>query len=503
MNVYGNNQGPPETFWKSKRSFLKPLLSLLFFLTIIFIFRDILLIFILAALIAFIIEPVIRRILRLQIKGRFIPRWLAVVMVYLTFFSVVGTFGAIVIPKLSGEMIKLADEVPDFYKALREDYIPRLNTTILNFLSSYSAEYTPDLPVDEAREQLYSSVGAATTEALKARTFLVTSPEPPDEAPLLLLDRKRPVLAVTEQSVDLKEKGDDLYPVLFKIVAAPSGGFDVKAVEFNLELTPSGENRYVLKPAERGDLFKEAPIHGFDLGEKLNILLERAVAKSSEGIAAFLQFGQKLLFGLLGAFVSIILTFMISAFISIDAQKFQAFFKGLFPLYSQDMYDEFLVRLDRGLSGVVRGQLIICLVNGLLTWIGLLVFEVKFALILATIAATLSLIPIFGTILSTVPCVIIGLTNGLTTGVGILAWILGIHFIESNFLNPKIIGSSAELHPVVVFFALLAGEHSYGMFGVLLAVPTASILRTIFNFLSDAPWKQGSAEQPVNVESEV
>jgi predicted PurR-regulated permease PerM len=159
-----------------------------------------------------------------------------------------------------------------------------------------------------------------------------------------------------------------------------------------------------------------------------------------------------------------------------------AFFRGLVPAESRKSYDELLRRMDRGLSGVVRGQLMICIVNGVLTYIGLVLLKIKFSLLLAVVAGMLSVIPIFGTILSTVPIVLFGLTSGLTSGLLALGWIMLIHFLEANILNPKIIGTSAHIHPVIVIFALLAGESAFGLMGALLAVPTASILLTLFQF---------------------
>ena len=91
----------------------------------------------------------------------------------------------------------------------------------------------------------------------------------------------------------------------------------------------------------------------------------------------------------------------------------------------------------------------------------------------------MSLIPIFGSILSSVPIVIVALVSGeqgvdIFRGVAMLLWIVGIHFIEANLLNPKIIGTAAKIHPVLVIFALFLGEHSYGLVGALLAVPILS-----------------------------
>src|SRR5690606_1662444 len=138
-------------------------------------------------------------------------------------------------------------------------------------------------------------------------------------------------------------------------------------------------------------------------------------------------------------------------------------------------------RMDRGLAGVVRGQLLICLVNGVLTAIGLWMFELKYWPILAIIAAVMSLIPIFGSILSTIPAVAIGLTQDFWTALWVLLWIVGIHQVEANLLNPKIIGVAAKIHPVLVVFALIVGEHFFGLWGALLAVPTLSLTQSVFN----------------------
>jgi predicted PurR-regulated permease PerM len=136
--------------------------------------------------------------------------------------------------------------------------------------------------------------------------------------------------------------------------------------------------------------------------------------------------------------------------------------------------------MDKGLAGVVRGQLMICVVNGVLTAIGFALIGLKYWPILSLVAAIGSLIPIFGSILSSVPAVAIGLTQSPATAFLVLGWIVLIHQIEANFLNPKIIGDAASLHPVLVVFVLLAGEHWFHAAGALLAVPTLSIAQSLF-----------------------
>jgi predicted PurR-regulated permease PerM len=142
----------------------------------------------------------------------------------------------------------------------------------------------------------------------------------------------------------------------------------------------------------------------------------------------------------------------------------------------------------------------ICVVNGVLTFIGLLIFGVKFAFLLATVATVFSLIPIFGTIISSVPIVLIGLSQSWKTGVAALAWIIGIHALEAYFLNPKIMGSAARIHPVVIAFALIAGERTFGLIGALFAVPIAAVVVACFDFVRQ---KAQTPLEPVTVETSV
>ena len=176
------------------------------------------------------------------------------------------------------------------------------------------------------------------------------------------------------------------------------------------------------------------------------------------------------------------LILMITAFIVMDRRRIADFFSSLPPPEYRSSYEKLMSYIDDGLAGVIRGQLVICAVNGVLTYIGLLLLRIPGATWLAILAAVLSLIPIFGTIISSIPIVLIGATKGINVGILALAWIVFIHVVEANILNPLIMGSHAQMHPVVIIFALLAGEHYFGVWGALLAVPTASLVQSCFLF---------------------
>ena len=226
--------------------------------------------------------------------------------------------------------------------------------------------------------------------------------------------------------------------------------------------------------------------------------LRRWIASGIEGLRSqvnsLVRVGQELVAGIIRGVFMFFFTLMIAAFILIDVDKVHDFLRSLVPQNVRDDYDVIKAGIDRGLSGVIRGQLVICLINSVLTYIGLLIFGVNYSLILAIVAGAMSLIPIFGSILSSVPIVLVALVSGddgidVFRGIAMTLWIIGIHFIEANLLNPKIIGTAAKIHPVLVIFALFFGEASYGLVGALLAVPVLSAIQVIFMFFYKKAWK--------------
>ncbi len=207
---------------------------------------------------------------------------------------------------------------------------------------------------------------------------------------------------------------------------------------------------------------------------------DKALSYLKNNAGAILKVGQEIATAISRGIFTLFMTLMLGGYIMLTHEKILGFFRDLWAPDHTSSFDRFLRRLDRGLSGVVRGQLLICVVNGVLSAIGFWLFDLKYWPIMAILAGVMSLIPIFGSILSSIPAVAIGLTQGVGTAVAVLAWIVGIHQLEANFLNPKIIGDAAKIHPVLVVFSLLVGEHFFQLPGALFAVPCLSVAQTIF-----------------------
>lgn len=208
------------------------------------------------------------------------------------------------------------------------------------------------------------------------------------------------------------------------------------------------------------------------------------ILSSSEGkIENFPKYIQNIIGGFFSTLTTLVVIIIFTAFVLIDLPKLKATLLRIIPWKYQKGVTELAIEINRDLGGAIRGQLIICILNGLLTTIGLFVLKIKYAVTLGIIAAIFSLIPIFGTIFSLVPTVAIALTQSWVAALEVVAVVLLIHLIEANFFNPKIMGSSVELHPAIIIFSIYVGEHLFGMAGLLLAVPVVAIIRSIIIFL--------------------
>ena len=230
-------------------------------------------------------------------------------------------------------------------------------------------------------------------------------------------------------------------------------------------------------PREGGGAFQ------VDLAAGIADALHDANAWLRAGMRDVMAFSRGLIAGTVRTLVFFLLFFMLTAFMSMDAPRITGFFESLVPRYWRTDYDRLLGGVDVGLAGVVRGQVTIMGINGVLTFIGLFFLHVPFAFALSFLATIFYVVPIFGTILSSIPIVLLALTVSWGKGLAALAWILLIHGLETYVLNPKILGDAARIHPVLIVLAIVVGERSAGIVGALLAVPVMSVFVAVFKFL--------------------
>jgi predicted PurR-regulated permease PerM len=221
-----------------------------------------------------------------------------------------------------------------------------------------------------------------------------------------------------------------------------------------------------------------------DLAAQLADALRDLSSQARTQLGDVVALSRALLTGTFKTLFFVVLLFMLTAFMSMDGPRLVRWTESLVPVSWRGDMRRLIHGIDAGLSGVVRGQLTIMLVNGVLTFAGLLLLRLPFAFALSALATLLYVVPFFGTIISSVPIVLVALTaGGLGKGLLALGWILVIHALETYVFNPKIMGNATRIHPVLIVLALVIGERTSGIVGALLAVPVASVFVAIFRFL--------------------
>ena len=150
-------------------------------------------------------------------------------------------------------------------------------------------------------------------------------------------------------------------------------------------------------------------------------------------------------------------------------------------------------RLEKSVSSVIKGSMIIAILQGAMTTFGLLIFGVPNAFLLGMIAAIASFIPGFGTAIVIGPSIIFLFFIGHTVpAVGLIIWgALGVGLID-NFLGPKLISHGTELHPLFVLLSVLGGIAFFGPVGIILGPLCLSLLFAfikIYTFFTEKLYK--------------
>lgn len=142
-----------------------------------------------------------------------------------------------------------------------------------------------------------------------------------------------------------------------------------------------------------------------------------------------------------------------------------------------------LSEIDRVLLGFIRGNLLLCVIVGMMTVVGLKILGVNFALLLGLFAGIADLVPYFGPFIGALPAVGVALLESPRLAFYVVGIIFIIQQLEVQMIGPKILGESVGLHPLVVVFFLLAGGKLWGIIGLLIAVPLAAVIKIILNYI--------------------
>ncbi|MEY2516819.1 MAG: hypothetical protein QOJ89_4177 [bacterium] len=231
-------------------------------------------------------------------------------------------------------------------------------------------------------------------------------------------------------------------------------------------------------------------------------LQDRVVAGSGEIVAIT----GELLRRLIELSFYVILVFVLSIYMLIYAPEIGRLVRKVMPPGDGTPQDDYPTRIQRAVSGYVRGQLLFSLTMGASAGGALWIFGAigifpdgrTYAFAFGLFFGLMELIPYVGPLLGALPPVIVALVQDPLTAVWVALLFLALQQLEGHVVAPNIFGRSLRLNPLLVILALLLGGELYGFVGALVALPIAAVLRETVVYLGGhlvfEPWGTG---QPI------
>ncbi|MBE0341020.1 AI-2E family transporter, partial [Paenibacillus sp. 28ISP30-2] len=136
-----------------------------------------------------------------------------------------------------------------------------------------------------------------------------------------------------------------------------------------------------------------------------------------------------------------------------------------------------LKEIDQALGNYVRGQLLVCVIIGVMAYIGYMLIGMPYALLLAGVVAVFNIVPYLGPFLGAAPAVVMASTVSFKMVLLVVVVNTCIQVLESNVISPQVVGRTLHLHPIAIIFALLVGGEIAGITGLILAVPVMAVLK--------------------------
>ncbi|EKD33516.1 MAG: protein of unknown function UPF0118 [uncultured bacterium] len=190
--------------------------------------------------------------------------------------------------------------------------------------------------------------------------------------------------------------------------------------------------------------------------------------------------------GFFGGIVAFVLVLVLAFYMVVEEDSARRFFKHLAPEQYQVYLSALLQKIQDKIGAWMRGQLILMIAIGILSYVGLLILGVNYPLVLALFAGMLEIVPYIGPTFSVIPAAIIAFAQDPIKGVLVLGLYVLIQQIENNVLVPAVMKRVTGLNPVVAIVALLVGIKVAGFVGALLSVPVATVLMVVLqDFFSD------------------
>ncbi|OGV95167.1 hypothetical protein A3A66_03675 [Microgenomates group bacterium RIFCSPLOWO2_01_FULL_46_13] len=179
-------------------------------------------------------------------------------------------------------------------------------------------------------------------------------------------------------------------------------------------------------------------------------------------------------------FIAVVTLLVIAFYLTVERPNLHKYLTWLFGHDgAEERAEQFITNLEQQIGGWVRGELALMVVVGSMTFIGLKLLNVSFALPLAILAGLLEIIPNIGPVVSAIPAILVAyFTVSFPMSLAVTALYVLVQQLENNFIVPMVMKKAVGLNPLVTIILLATGFRLGGVGGAALAIPIFLTVRS-------------------------
>ncbi len=238
-------------------------------------------------------------------------------------------------------------------------------------------------------------------------------------------------------------------------------------------------NKYKELPEDsvfKSDIIKDK------MTELSNIDMKQFLSINNEKIIQYVKNIINIFSGIFDIFVSIIVSVYILLQRTTIMRFLRRFARALFKKNTYEAVNKYFTKANEVFFTFISSQLLDAVIVGILTTIAMLIIKVKYAPLIGFTIGLFNMIPYIGAIIAVgIGILITFITGGLGKAIAMAIVVIVLQQIDANIINPKIIGVSLEVSPLLVIFSVTVGGAYFGILGMFLGVPIAVVIKTVLN----------------------
>jgi len=187
----------------------------------------------------------------------------------------------------------------------------------------------------------------------------------------------------------------------------------------------------------------------------------------------------KFIISLFSNVIAVFAFFVITFYLLLERQNLNRYLTVLFGDGDEGKAKTFVDKVEKSLGGWVRAEITLMTIVGVMTYVGLMLLGIDFALPLAILAGFLEIVPNLGPVIAAVPAVIVGLGISSWMGMAVAALYFLVQQIENSVIVPNVMRRVAGVNPLMTILSLAIGFKIAGVSGAVLAVPLLLVIRSV------------------------